>query len=140
MTIYRENILDIIDNWNGYPLQEPCDHIDNNGKPIRSVKDWLRLAPPKMGIRHWKDGRSAKELATAWFVTGKPNMPKELTKLFESHPLTANFFPELGIPEFVTRLDNFKGELKNFKQICPIEMLDKLKNPISLKTSVKKAS
>ena len=37
-------------------------------------------------------------------------------------------------------LDNFKDELKNFKQICPIEMLDKLKNPISLKTSVKKAS
>ena len=37
-------------------------------------------------------------------------------------------------------LDNFKDELKNFKQICPIEMLDKLKNPISLKTGVKKAS
>ena len=37
-------------------------------------------------------------------------------------------------------LDNFKDELKNFKQICPIEMLDKLKNPISSKTSVKKAS
>ena len=37
-------------------------------------------------------------------------------------------------------LDNFKDELENFKQICPIEMLDKLKNPISLKTSVKKAS
>jgi len=37
-------------------------------------------------------------------------------------------------------LDNFKDELKNFKQICPIEMLDKLKNPISLKSSVKKAS
>ena len=36
--------------------------------------------------------------------------------------------------------DNFKDELKNFKQICPIEMLDKLKNPISLKTSVKIAS
>ena len=28
-------------------------------------------------------------------------------------------------------LSNFKNEVKNFKQICPIEMLDKLKNPIS---------
>jgi glutamate synthase (NADPH) large chain len=37
-------------------------------------------------------------------------------------------------------LDNFEVELKNFKQICPIEMLDKLENPISLKSSVKKAS
>ena len=83
------------------------------GKHIRSVKDWLRLAPPKMGIRHWKNGRSAKELATAWFGTGKANMPKDLSKLLESHPLTANFFPELAVPEFVTRLDNFKGEHRN---------------------------
>ena len=30
-------------------------------------------------------------------------------------------------------LENFKKEVENFKQICPIEMLDKLENPISLK-------
>ena len=30
-------------------------------------------------------------------------------------------------------------EIKNFKQVCPIEMLDKLENPISLKTKVSKA-
>ena len=36
-------------------------------------------------------------------------------------------------------LDNFDIELKNFKQICPIEMLDKLENPISLKPHIKKA-
>ena len=29
-------------------------------------------------------------------------------------------------------LENFEVELKNFKQVCPIEMLDKLENPISL--------
>ena len=37
-------------------------------------------------------------------------------------------------------LDNFETELKKIKQICHIEMLDKLENPISLKSSVKKAS
>ena len=37
-------------------------------------------------------------------------------------------------------LDNFEVELKNFKQICPIEMLDKLDNPITLKSSIKKVS
>ena len=37
-------------------------------------------------------------------------------------------------------LDNFEFELKNFKQICPIEMLDKLDNPITLKSSIKKVS
>ena len=36
-------------------------------------------------------------------------------------------------------LNNFEIELKNFKQICPIEMLDKIKNPISLKPHIKKA-
>ena len=36
-------------------------------------------------------------------------------------------------------LKNFEEELKNFKQVCPIEMLDKLDNPISLKPHIKKA-
>ncbi len=33
-------------------------------------------------------------------------------------------------------LNNFSNEIKNFKQICPIEMLDKLENPISLKKNI----
>ena len=37
-------------------------------------------------------------------------------------------------------LDDFEVELKNFKQICPIEMLDKLDNPISLKYTIKEVS
>ena len=36
-------------------------------------------------------------------------------------------------------LKNFEEELKNFKQVCPIEMLDKLDNPISFKPHIKKA-
>ncbi len=36
-------------------------------------------------------------------------------------------------------LENFDTEIKYFKQVCPIEMLDKLDNPISLKTHIKKA-
>ena len=36
-------------------------------------------------------------------------------------------------------LKNFDNELKKFKQICPIEMLDKLDNPISLRSHTKKA-
>ena len=37
-------------------------------------------------------------------------------------------------------LDNFEKEILSFKQICPIEMLDKLDNPITLKNTVKKVS
>ena len=36
-------------------------------------------------------------------------------------------------------LNDFENELKKFKQICPIEMLDKLDNPISLRSHTKKA-
>ena len=37
-------------------------------------------------------------------------------------------------------LNNFEKELSYFKQICPIEMLDKLDNPITLKSTIKKVS
>ncbi len=37
-------------------------------------------------------------------------------------------------------LENFENEFLNFKQVCPIEMLDKLDNPITLKNAVKKVS
>ena len=36
-------------------------------------------------------------------------------------------------------LNDFDNEIKKFKQICPIEMLDKLDNPISLRSHTKKA-
>ena len=37
-------------------------------------------------------------------------------------------------------LRDFEKELFYFKQVCPIEMLDKLENPITLKSKVKKVS
>ena len=36
-------------------------------------------------------------------------------------------------------IENFDTELEHFKQVCPIEMLDKLDNPISLRPHTKKA-
>ena len=37
-------------------------------------------------------------------------------------------------------LEDYEKELLNFKQVCPIEMLDKLDNPITLKSNIKKVS
>jgi glutamate synthase (NADPH/NADH) large chain len=37
-------------------------------------------------------------------------------------------------------IDNFDEELNNFVQVCPKEMLDKLSNPISLKSNIKEVS
>ena len=36
-------------------------------------------------------------------------------------------------------IENFEEELKNFIQVCPKEMINKLKNPITLKSKIKKA-
>jgi glutamate synthase (NADPH/NADH) large chain len=37
-------------------------------------------------------------------------------------------------------LDDYERELKYFKQVCPIEMLDKIENPITLNTTIKEVS
>ena len=51
----------------------------------------------------------------------------------------AEFQSKTGSNKAKKILDNFELELENFKQVCPIEMLDKLDNPISLKPHIKKA-
>ena len=37
-------------------------------------------------------------------------------------------------------ISNFGEEIKNFIQVCPKEMIDKLKNPITLKSKIKEVS
>ena len=37
-------------------------------------------------------------------------------------------------------IDSFDEELKSFIQVCPIEMIDKLVNPITLKSKIKEVS
>ena len=49
------------------------------------------------------------------------------------------FFAETNSKVSKNILENFSIEIGNFKQVCPIEMLDKIENPISLKTRVSKA-
>lgn len=85
----------------------------SSGHTIHSVDDWFHLAPPKGGTRQWRDGRSAKELAKAWFRGGTPAVPKELEALFKSHLATHGLIIERGIPEMRTQLDDFEGEKRN---------------------------
>ena len=37
-------------------------------------------------------------------------------------------------------IENFDKEISNFTQVCPKEMIDKLRNPLSLKPIIKKVS
>jgi hypothetical protein len=81
---------------------------------IRSVKDWFRIAPPKQGIKHWVDGRSAKELAKAWFPKqGEAVAPKEFMDLFKLLPVTYGIQFEQGEAELNTRFDDCGGEDRN---------------------------
>ncbi len=86
--------------------------IAKSGNEIHSVEDWFRCAPPKMGKLHWKDGRSAKELAQSWFRLGVPKPPDELSALLESTFGTGIIFDEAK-PECVIELDEFPGEHRN---------------------------
>lgn len=88
--------------------------MNNDGASILSVEDWLNLAPPQGGRKHWKDGRSAKELAKAWFKSGTCAIPEELSGLLDSNPITKGFVPELGVAELIVELDDCKpGNTRN---------------------------
>lgn len=88
--------------------------ISKSNNEIRSVEDWFRFAPPKKGQLQWKDGRSAKELAKAWFpAPGEPQVPGELTALTESCSATAGVTWQRGEPERVTTFDDCGGEGRN---------------------------
>lgn len=84
-------------------------HKDNE---IRSVDDWFRWAPPKRGALHWKDNRSAKELAKCWFRTGTAQAPLELRTLL-NRTFDAEIFFEEAVPECTVELDDFEGETRN---------------------------
>jgi len=84
-----------------------------NGEEIRSVEDWFAKAPPKQRARHWKDYRSAKELAKSWFRTANAAPPDEfllfLRRLFPAGEVVLAD----GFPECVVALDDFGGEQRN---------------------------
>jgi hypothetical protein len=65
-----------------------------------------------MGARHWKDGRSAKELARSWFRERHPSPPQELQELLErTFGAGITFFE--AKPECIIQLDDFPGEHRN---------------------------
>ncbi len=81
---------------------------DRIGRPITDWRAWTR---PKKDYQ-WRAGRSAMELARAWFVSPMPICPQEIADLLASHPRTAGLTLIEGIPEHVTSLPE-RGEGRN---------------------------
>ncbi|MCK5126862.1 MAG: hypothetical protein KAR42_11460 [candidate division Zixibacteria bacterium] len=81
---------------------------DTNGKKISCWSEWTR---PKRDYQ-WTPGRSAMELAKAWFRDGHLSPPKELFDLLSSHKRFQGLELIKGIPEKITNLP-VKGEGRN---------------------------
>jgi hypothetical protein len=59
------------------------------GRDGREIRDWRSWTRPKEPYQ-WHRGRSAMELARAWFVSAVPVCPREIADLLASHPRTAD--------------------------------------------------
>lgn len=84
-----------------------------NGQEIYTLEEWFNYSPPAQPKLHWRDGRSAKELAKSWLKKNGPTVPIEITELLKSHIDTIDVLPEWGVPEYETKLDDFKGNGRN---------------------------
>ena len=82
-------------NRKGHPVQ-----LD---KPILSLEDWLKYAPPKSQSQI-ADDHSAKKLAVWWTQNGPPAPPEEFEMFIQNHPLTAGVTLTLGYAECTTGL------------------------------------
>jgi hypothetical protein len=88
------------------------------GHHIHGLGHWFYAAPPREGLKHWKDGRSAKELARAWTRGGEPAVPGEVQSAFGTHPELAAFVCATALPEHQTSLPGPVGEGRNHDMLA----------------------
>lgn len=95
-----------------------------------TIADWRDWTPPK-DPNHWKAGRSAMELARAWFTSRSPQCPAEIEALLATNSITSPVQFLDGVPEAITGLPGggggrnhdllLKGEINGQKVIASIE-------------------
>ncbi len=87
--------------------------ITKNGRPIHSVDEWFCLcsATNKRFENQWRDGKSEKELAKAWFpVPGEATVPRELCSLLNSLPDRLDSIELVeGEPEVIVNFDAIRN-------------------------------
>ncbi len=81
-----------------------------HGDEISSVEEWGRLAGPA-AAQHWKDGRSAKELAKSWIAGDGPQ--RFLRELFNGLENTRQLRIEEAVAEEQIAFDGFPGGKRN---------------------------
>jgi hypothetical protein len=88
----------------GFPIRGKGRHT------IQTLEEWFRYAPPAGGASHWREGRSAMELARRW-LPGR--IPEEVQRLLDGTEAFAGFAPERGSAESKTPLDDCGGNTRN---------------------------
>lgn len=87
--------------------------MNKSGVNISSIEEWKLNSPPASKVLHWQKGRSAYELAHSWLAGGQPQVPSALTELLDSHIDLLGFEAEWAVPEYETKLDQFRGNGRN---------------------------
>lgn len=81
--------------------------VGREGRQIHSVDQWRRFAPPAKGDDHWKDRRSAKELARCWLHDVMPSVPSEFAAALDTCSALRGFTLATLRPEHETKLDEY---------------------------------
>lgn len=81
-----------------------CKNLDVTNK-IDCLYQWFDKCQPQGKLKHWKDGRSAKETAKHWLHT----IPEQFKKILNQ----SNLIFKLCSPEYVSKIDNYKGNARN---------------------------
>lgn len=82
--------------------------IVKNGQPIIDLDDWGKRTG-LTGKKHWRECRSALELARAW-LDASPDLPAEVAAVLKSNPAFATVNQWNAEPEARLPFDDFPGE------------------------------
>jgi len=104
-----------------------CEKLDANSK-IESLCEWFYKCPPQGKLKHWKDGRSAKETAKHWLHT----IPQPFKNLLE--PKQMKYM--LCSPELVSKFDAYGGNGRNHDLLIIAINKDSKKVVISIESKV----
>jgi hypothetical protein len=86
--------------------------ILKGGIPLTNLEEWEMHAGPK-NPKHWVDGKSAKEAARAWLLSGGTKLPEEVSSALINHKAFGPVQSWQAEPEAKLSFDSFPGETRN---------------------------
>ncbi len=104
-----------------------CKDLEATNK-INCIYKWFEMCPPQGKLKHWVDGRSAKETAKHWLHT----IPYQFITLLQPFKLSY----KLCSPEYITKFDSYRGNGRNHDLLILAENESKDNVIISIESKV----